>query len=205
MNVTIEVHGHNTSQARCVVERDGVEILTAHSALGSRDFAIEGVWLPRPDVAPPQDCPPFDFFHRTDFENQDAPPLVEFRLAAGLQMQDITASTPRSSGWTALWVRRINRQPIDGIVYLSYIGDFLPVGFASAIGEGYVGNSLDNTIRVGASAQPEWVLLSIQIQQVARGFGYGRAEIWSEDGVLMAEVSQSSILRLQSKVHQPRR
>ena len=34
--MTIEVAGHNTTQARCVLSRDGQEVLTAHGALGSR-------------------------------------------------------------------------------------------------------------------------------------------------------------------------
>ena len=56
IDVTVEVAGHNTTQARCVLSRDGREILTAHSALGRREFEFEGVWCSRPDVPPPDRC-----------------------------------------------------------------------------------------------------------------------------------------------------
>ena len=73
-------------------------------------------------------------------------------------------------------------------------------GSPTRSGRSYYGNSLDNTIRVGDLVDTEWVLLSVHVQQVANGFGYGRAELWSDDGHLLGEVSQSAILRPRTNV-----
>ena len=62
IDVTIEVPGHKTTQARCVVSRHRAEILTAHAALGERDIDFEGVWCAPPAVPEPDDCPPYPFF-----------------------------------------------------------------------------------------------------------------------------------------------
>ncbi len=130
--------------------------------------------------------------------------FVEFRLAKGRQMDDIAEQGGRGTGSFAVWVKRTDGAMIENIGDLTYIGDFLPIGFAEAMGQPYVGNSLDNTVRVGKLVSTPWVLLSINIQQVSRGFGYGRAELWAQDGTLLAETSQSAILRLHTKVHEPR-
>lgn len=235
LEVTIEVSGHNTTQARCMVSRDGKEILTAHGALGSRDFDVEDVWCAPPVVPSPEDCPEYRFVAnrqpnqaRVDDGSQSGLPVgleplagletqrrwgqsalkgsdgrfVEFRLAKGRQMDDIAAEGGRGTGSFAVWVKRTDGALIENIGDLTYIGDFLPIGFAEAMGQPYVGNSLDNTVRVGKLVPTPWVLLSINIQQVSRGFGYGRAELWTQDGTLLAETSQSAILRLHTKVHE---
>jgi acyl-CoA thioesterase len=62
LEVAIEVAGHHTTQARCVVSRGGVEILTTHAALGHRDLDVEGAWCAPPEVPGPGDCPRYRFF-----------------------------------------------------------------------------------------------------------------------------------------------
>ena len=86
LDVTVEVTGHNTTQARCVVSRAGSEILTTHAALGRRDFDASGVWCAPPDVPAPDDCEPYRFFERGKGHMGD---LTEFRLARGRQLADI--------------------------------------------------------------------------------------------------------------------
>jgi acyl-CoA thioesterase II len=209
LEVTIEVSGHNTTQARCVVSREGKEILTAYAALGSRDFDVEDVWCAPPTVPAPEDCPEYRFVanrqpNQTQVDDGSDGRFVEFRLAKGRQMDDIAEQGGRGAGSFAVWVKRTDGAMIENIGDLTYIGDFLPIGFAEAMGQPFVGNSLDNTVRVGKLVPTPWVLLSINIQQVSRGFGYGRAELWAQDGTLMAETSQSAILRLHAKVHESR-
>jgi acyl-CoA thioesterase len=57
---------------------------------------------------------------------------------------------------------------------------------------------------VGRTAATEWVLLSAHVQQVTRGFGYGRAELWAQDGTLLGEVSQTAVLRLHADIRRKR-
>ena len=202
IDITIEVTGYNTTQARSIVSRDGREILNAHAALGRRDFEIEGVWCPRPSVPPPGECPRFASINDGGGGLRE---VIEFRLARGRQIAELT-NGPRGDGWFALWCRCWHGARVTTIADLAFIGDFMPMGFADAVGAHYAGNSLDNTIRTGQLVETEWVLLSIHVQQIANGFGYGRAELWSENGTLLGEVSQSAVLRSHetlSRRHRP--
>jgi acyl-CoA thioesterase-2 len=197
VEVAIAVTGHNTTQARCVLLRDGKEVLTAHSALGRREFELEGVWCDRPDVDPPERCPRYRFFESGRGHIGDH---AEFRLARGRQLDEIEASDVRGDGSFALWIRCWSGQELVSVADLAFIGDFMPLGFADASGKPYAGNSLDNTIRVGNLVQSEWILLAVHVQQIANGFGYGRAELWAEDGTLLGEVSQTAVLRTHAHI-----
>ena len=198
LDVTVEVTGHNTTQARCVVSRSGAEILTTHAALGRRSFDASGVWCAPPDVPAPDDCERYPFFERGKGHMGD---LTEFRLARGRQAGEIAGAVVPGDGSFALWVRTWD-EPAHAVTLpdLTFIGDYFPLAFSDAMGEPYAGNSLDNTIRVGNLTTTGWVLLACHVQQVAHGFGYGRAELWAEDGTLLGEVSQTAVLRLHSKL-----
>ena len=197
IEVTVEVAGHNTTQARCVVSRHGVEVLTAHAALGSRPLGFEAVWCRPPAVAAPEACPHYRFFERGKAHLGE---IVEMRLAHGKQLDQLTGQ--RGDGSFALWIRvgRGTRQMT--VPELAFIGDFMPLGYADALGEPFAGNSLDNTIRVGHLVETEWVLLAVQVQQVVNGFGYGRAELWAQDGTLLGEVSQNSVMRIHRHIRE---
>jgi acyl-CoA thioesterase-2 len=195
LDVTIEVTGHNTSQARCVVSRNGEEILTTHAALGRRTLDYEDVWCVRPDVPAPDDCPPYKFFEHGRANIGD---LAEHRLASGRQLADCEGE--RGDGSFALWVRCWQGEHFITGPDLTFIGDFMPLAFANAMGAPYAGNSLDNTIRVGRLTTTGWVLLSAHVQQVVNGFGHGRAELWAQDGTLLGEVSQTALLRRHDRI-----
>ncbi len=194
IEVTVEVAGHNTAQARCTLSRDGHEILTAHAALGRRDLDLEGVWSAPPDVALPDECPRYRFFERGHDHLGD---LVDIRLAHGRQLDEIGDDAARGDGSFALWMRAW--RDADHLVTtpeLAFIGDFMPLGYADAIGQPFAGNSLDNTLRVGRSGRTDWILLATHVEQIVNGFGYGRADLWGQDGTLLGSVSQSSIMRV---------
>jgi acyl-CoA thioesterase len=198
LDVTVEVTGHNTTQARCVLSRAGSEVLTTHAALGRRDSDADGVWCAPPPVLAPDACEPYRFFEHGKGHIGD---LTEFRLARGRQLADIGAHGGPGDGSFALWVRTW-RDDVHAVSVpdLTFIGDFMPLAFADALGRPYAGNSLDNTIRVGELTTTGWVLLACHVQQVAHGFGYGHAELWAQDGTLLGEVSQTSVLRLHRKL-----
>jgi acyl-CoA thioesterase II len=198
LDVTVEVTGHNTTQARCVVSRSGTEILTTHAALGRRAFEASGVWCAPPDVPTPDRCEPYSFFERGKGHMGD---LTEFRLAQGRHLADIEQHGGPGDGSFALWVRTWPEAAhAVTLPDLTFIGDYFPLAFSDAMGQPYAGNSLDNTIRVGAPGATGWVLLACHVQQVTHGFGYGRAELWAEDGTLLGEVSQTAVLRPHSKL-----
>lgn len=199
LDVTIAVAGRHTTQARCVVSRRGIEILTTHAALGRRDLDVDGVWCAPPDAPDPSDCPRYRFFERGQSHMGD---LAEFRLARGRQLDEVEAGRERGDGSFAVWIRCWEGEHAVTVPNLAFIGDFMPLGFADALGAPYAGNSLDNTIRVGRLTTTGWVLLSAHVQQVVNGFGYGRAELWAQDGTLLGEVSQSATVRLHSRIRE---
>ncbi len=198
IEVTVEVAGHNTAQARCTLARDGREILTAHAALGRRDLELDGVWCTPPDVPGPDDCDRYRFFERGHGHLGD---LVDIRLALGRQLDEIGEDGERGDGSFALWVRSWSEENhLVTTPELAFLGDLMPLGYAEAMGRPFAGNSLDNTVRVGGAARTDWVLLSIHVQQIVNGFGYGRAELWAQSGTLLGEVSQSSIMRVHRRI-----
>lgn len=199
LEVAIEVAGHHTTQARCVVSRAGVEILTAHGALGRRDSDVDATWCRPPDVPDPDDSARYRFFERGRGHIGD---LAELRLAAGRQLDEIDADGVRGDGSFALWIRCWDGEHAITVPDLALIGDFMPLGFADAMGAPFAGNSLDNTIRVGRLTTSGWVLLAAHVQQVVNGFGYGRAELWAEDRTLLGEVSQTVVVRRHSRIRQ---
>ena len=197
IEVNVEVVGHNTTQARCIISRHGQEILTTHAALGARPLGFDAVWCNPPAVAPPHACPPYRFFERGKDHLGE---IVELRLAHGKQLAQLNGE--RGDGSFALWVRVGSGSRRMTVPELAFIGDLMPLGYADALGEPFAGNSLDNTIRVGHLVETEWVLLAVQVQQVVNGFGYGRAELWAQDGALLGEVSQNSVMRIHRHIRE---
>jgi len=200
LDVAIEVAGRNTSQARCVVSRGDVQILTAVAALGRRKLDVEGTWRAPPAVPAPDDCPRYRFF---EYGRGHVGDLAELRLARGRQLHDIDLRGGRGDGSFAVWIRCWDGEHDVTVSDLAFIGDFMPVGFADAIGAPFAGNSLDNTIRVGRLTTTGWVLLATHVEQVVNGFGHGRAELWAEDGTLLGSVSQTAVMRLHSRIRRP--
>jgi acyl-CoA thioesterase len=150
-----------------------------------------------PRVPAPDDCERYRFFARGRGDIGD---LVEIRLAHGRQLDEIERDGQPGSGDFALWVRCVGSEGTPDAATLALIGDFMPLGFADAVGAGVAGNSLDNTIRLGRLVPTDWVLMTTHVEQIIGGFGHGRAELWSEDGTLMGQVSQTAIMRDHSTI-----
>ncbi len=189
IRVTEVVRGHQVSQARAVAAAGDDEILTVNAALGRREIPWQGSWAQRPEVPPPEDCPP-----RPHFEH-DRPTImdrIEMRLARARPM-DTLDGTP-GDGRAALWVR------LPGLLELSpaalaIIGDYVPFGISQALGRRAGGNSLDNTLRIAHRASTDWILADVRVHAVADGFGHGLVHLWAQDGTLLGTASQSAIVR----------
>jgi acyl-CoA thioesterase len=183
------VRGHQISQARATVRRDGEEILTVNAALGQRPLEASGSWAARPDVPPPEDCPIRPLL-----------PHMEGTLASTLEMRlasatppDALDGTPSVDGRCALWVRFPDLEM--SAAALAIVGDYVPFGIGQALGQHRGGNSLDNTLRVAHRVPTEWVLADVRIHAVTDGFGHGLVHLWAEDGTLLGTASQSAIVR----------
>ena len=54
------------------------------------------------------------------------------------------------------------------------------------------GTSLDNSMRFGEVPEVEWVLLELQGNLAAGGYGHGIVRVWAEDGSYLAIGSQTA-------------
>lgn len=189
ISVTEVVRGHQVSQARAVGRVDGEEILTVNAALGHRDIRFEGSWSEMPVVPGPDDCRPRELL---DHHRGTIADSLEVRMAKGRMISDLPG--PPGDGRIALWVR-IEGLDLTQTSLLAIFGDFVPMGIGQALGERAGGNSLDNTLRIARRHPTDWVLADVRVHAVNDGFGHGLIHLWSQDGVLLATASQSTIVR----------
>jgi acyl-CoA thioesterase len=183
------VRGHRVSQARVIAHVGDTEVLTVLGALGTRPLPFEGQWAQRPDVPPPEHCPPRPHQWQQDDTIRSR---LEERLAVGRPFWELPG--PPGSGNSAIWVRLPDVLDMSAAA-LAIIGDFVPGGIGQALGRRAGGNSLDNTIRVAHRVPTDWVLADIRVHAIADGFGHGLVHMWAEDGTLLATASQSTIVR----------
>jgi acyl-CoA thioesterase II len=188
LEVVPDVNGHRMTQARVVASSEGVTLATVAGALGSRSFPGNGTWPGPPAVPPPSDCDTL-----LDGRRRPRSEVWELRLASGRQLEDLEG-TP-GGGRTASWCRLPGGARGVSAADLAIAGDFLMTHFSDALGMPCSGNSLDNTIRVARLVTTEWILLDAHVQFVGNGFGYGFANLWSQDGTLLGTASQTLVLR----------
>jgi acyl-CoA thioesterase len=189
LEVNEVVRGKSISQTRVLARVGDTEILTVVGALGHRPLHLDGQWARRPDVPPPDECPPRPMMNRhsgslserLDARLADAHPYWEF-------------PRPQGSGNSSLWVRVPEVLDVTAAA-LAIIGDFVPFGIGQALGQRAGGNSLDNTLRVAHRVPTEWVLADVRVHAVADGFGHGLVHLWAENGTLLGTASQSTIVR----------
>jgi acyl-CoA thioesterase II len=190
VDVIEAIRGHQMSQARAVGHVGDAEILTVNAALGRRPLEAAGEWAVRPEVPPPDECPPRE--HRHHHQGNTIQSRIDTRVAKGRGLEELDG-TP-GDGRTVMWARMPDLLDMSGAA-LGVLGDYVPSGIGQALGIGAGGNSLDNTIRVAQLVPTEWVLLDIRIHAVRNGFGHGLVHQWAEDGTLLATASQSAIVR----------
>jgi acyl-CoA thioesterase len=190
IDVSIEVAGHQTTQARAQLSLEGVEVLLAVASLGARDAAHRGRWRSPPAVPGPDAA----------VDRRPSPPGTqsvldhyEVRLATGRtgRALDGTPGLGRSAVWCRLPAGP--REVTAGDVAL--VGDMLMLGLADALGEPVTANSLDNTVRIVERAPTEWVLLDVRVDAVERGYAHAGAHLWTEDGVLLGMATQTLVVR----------
>lgn len=191
IDVYVPVAGNAITQARVIGHVGEREIITVNAALGDREFDHSGQFVTAPDAGRPEEYAPWKHRHIAPGTIHD---FMEERVVKSRSESELDG-TP-GDGQTVLWARLPN--VIEGVdaATLGVLGDFVPRGIGQALGIRGGGNSLDNTLRVMNLVPTTWVLLDIQVQGVARGFGHGLVHMFAEDGTLMATASQSCIVRM---------
>lgn len=183
------VRGRQVSQARAVGRVGDDEILTVNAALGHREVEHRGQWAERPDVAPPDACPPRQLLDRHEATIMDR---LDMRMADARTFDELDGRA--GTGRSALWVRMPGLLEMSAAA-LAIVGDYVPFGISQALGARAGGNSLDNTLRIAHIVPTEWVLADIRVHAIESGFGHGLVHLWAEDGTLLGTASQSTIVR----------
>ena len=190
IDVDIVVDGRNSTQARATGRVADREIFTVNAALGSRPLDIDQTFVTPLEVPPPEQCDPRPL--RIPGE-ESIMSRLELRLAKARTWEDLRGN-PVENGHSALWAR-IPELLEPSAATLAILGDYVPFGIGQAIGAFAGGNSLDNTLRIRRIVPTEWILLDIQVDGIANGFGHGTVHLYAQDGTLMASASQSTIVR----------
>jgi acyl-CoA thioesterase len=190
IDVSIEVAGHQTTQARAQLSLEGREVLLAVASLGERDSAHRGRWQSPPAVPGPDAA----------LDRRPSPPGTEsildhyeVRLATG-RTGGALDGTP-GLGRSAVWCRLPDGPRAVTAGDVALVGDMLMLGLADALGEPVTANSLDNTVRIVERASTEWVLLDVRVDAVERGYAHAGAHLWTEDGTLLGMATQTLVVR----------
>jgi acyl-CoA thioesterase len=114
-----------------------------------------------------------------------------------LRAAPLTADPGDRPGRTAIWARLTAEPAAAGPLTpaaVGFLADMIPVAVCRALGVEGSGTSLDNSLRFGAPADTDWVLMEIEADMAAAGYGHGRVHVWTPDGELIAVGSQSARL-----------
>lgn len=190
IDVTIAVEGRQSTQARAVGHVVDREIFTVNAALGARSLEVDESFVRPLEVPPPEACDPRPL--RIPGE-ESIMSRLELRLADARAWEQLRGN-PARGGRSALWAR-IPDVLEPSAAALAILGDYVPFGIGQALGAFAGGNSLDNTLRIVRVVPTEWILLDIQVDGIANGFGHGTVHLYAQDGTLMATASQSTIVR----------
>jgi acyl-CoA thioesterase len=190
IEITPEIVGRNTTQARATLRIGEVDVISVLGALGSRPFPHEGVWASMPDIPPPGASEPW-LGPQVDTEQLTDHYEIRFAIGRTLDALDGVAGPGRA----ALWCHVLQGARALSAGDLALVGDLLMPSLSDAFGVPITANSLDNTLRVVERAATDWVLLDVAVDAAAGGFVHAGAHLWTEDGTLLAIVSQTLALR----------
>lgn len=188
LEVLLPAIGRNITQGRAVGHLEDKEVITVLGACGERPNVAEGLWDKMPVAPKPEDCQPLERHH----DGETIHNYVDIRIARGVFGFSGSGEYSGDNG-TLLWAR-MPRIEHDAAA-LAIIADYMPSALGNALGRIMSCTSLDNTIRIAKRAPSEWILCENRIEFVGQGFGYGRVNMWSEQGELLATASQSMIVR----------
>ena len=188
--LTLAVVGRHMTHGRAVARVDGHDVMAVTAALGVAEPDVSGIWVDRPAVPGPDECPTRSLpamFSNSILER------IEVRAARGRHFEEVDGNpgSPDSSVWV-----RLPDQRTPSSATLAIIGDYIPHAVSQPIGRRVMARSLDNTLRIVQLRPSAWILCDIWILALAGGYGQGTATIWSHEGQLLATANQSFRARL---------
>lgn len=194
--------GKRTNQVRVTgTDAGGKVIFASLGATGHhRPGGITGEFENGPTVSAPEDSgawtSPFAGMARAAGISPEAiPPMPRTGFATAVEMRgaEVVEHPDPGPGRVCIWARLRDRSAVTPAM-AAFLADMVPMSIAEAVGAIVGGTSLDNTIRLGAFVETEWVLLDLRPHMAIGDYGHGVAHVWSEDGHLLATASQTASL-----------
>lgn len=159
---------------------------------------LAGAGQVMPEVLPPEECGPWLGPGGVRRGLEAAPPSVGHHLVSEHRQADLLHPEPHRPGHMAVWARLAgDRAPASSELtpaVLGFLADLVPLAVAKACGVVGAGTSLDNSLRLGAPADSEWVLLELDADIAIGGYGHGQVHLWSPDGRMLGTGTQSARL-----------
>lgn len=191
---TVERAGRSLTLCSARFEQDGRLIGLALAAFSRPRPGPEFCDLPRPEAPPPDGCPEPQFPQREDAEQEFRPPPIatrwENRIVRGGQ-----PGMPTGEAVVARWIRLPEGRVVDHLVATAITDAVIPAVF-SRLDQIIIVPTVDLTIHFRTalplpSARPDdFVLAQFSTGVAAEGFLEEDGEIWSADGVLLAQSRQ---------------
>jgi acyl-CoA thioesterase len=186
LDVEVLAEGRRSSQLRVTgIAEHGVVFASLGACGVLRPEAMTGTFEQMPVVTPPE-VGGIAFGSRSDIE-------VGWHTVTEVRTAEILDHPDEGPGRLCLWLRRRDGGPVTPAVS-AYLADLIPLSIVRGCGLLGAGTSLDNTIRIGAAAETEWILLDMRPNLAIGGYGHGVANVWTQDGQLLAVASQTASL-----------
>lgn len=184
LEAEVLAEGRRTSQVRVTATTDDGVVFASLGACGHlRPDGMAGTFEQAPRVTRPEDGE-VGFAASSELD-------VGWHTAAEVRLAEILDHPDEGPGRLCLWLRRQDRGPVTPAI-AGYLADLVPLSIARGCGVLGAGTSLDNTLRIGAAADTEWILLDLRPNLAVGGYGHGVANVWTEDGQLLAVASQTA-------------
>ncbi len=187
LQVEVLAAGRRTSQVRVTATTDDGVVFASLGACGVlRPDGLAGTFEERPQVSRPDEGP-------LGFQPSGRDGESGWHTAVEVRIAEIHSHPDPGPGRVCLWLRRSDRGPVTPAL-AGYLADLVPLSIVRGCGVTGAGTSLDNTIRIGAAAETEWILLDLRPNLAVGSYGHGIANVWTEDGRLLAVASQTASL-----------
>jgi acyl-CoA thioesterase len=187
----VERSGRSLTSCSARFEQEGKLVGLALAAFSKPRPGPEFCDLPRPHMPPPDECPTF----APDPTGSFVPPAIASRWESRMVLGGAPADQPSGEAIVSRWIRLPERRVVDHLVATAITDGVIPAVFGR-VGTGIVVPTVDLTIHFraalpAAGAQPDdFVLAQFTTGTAAEGFLEEDGEIWSADGLLLAQSRQ---------------
>ena len=175
IEVELVAGGRQVQRVRATLQDGEREILVAAGALGAPDPPGGEAFVAMPSVPSPGAC------RRLDAPSGTGTDLFQ-------QFDRRLALRDEAAGRELVWFRSVDAHPVSAGL-LAILGDF--VAGAHPHTRGSIG--FDNTLRVVARPETEWVLAEAAIAHIGERIVHGGMQLFAESGELLALTSLTAL------------